>query len=174
MLTTFTRPANSDSLYWVAMHYLDGSAVFLRTGHLSSVITPDTSANPLWRKIRGHTDHWSRTLETKLYGPYADAAAADVVAEFLIATEQPHCNVNFTGDTVETHAPRKVVCRETGRIFASRNQCATYYELDPAALGRHLKKRTGFRSVKGKTFVFYDELPADQQEAVERMHAALK
>lgn len=173
MHTTFTRPTSSDSLFWVAMHYLDGNAALMRTGQLATVITPDTSPNPEWRRVSKLAAFASYTLETKLYGPYSDAGAMQTVADFLFVTEQPACNVKFSGDAATNNAPRRVVERETCRIFASRNQCATYYRLDPAALGRHLNKKTGFRSVKGKVFAFFDELPPDQQEYVERKNAEL-
>ena len=173
MHTTFTRPTNSDGLFWVAMHYVNGNAALMRTGQLSTVITPDTSPNPEWRRISKLSGFTSYTLETKLYGPYSDAGAMQIVADFLFVTEQPVCNVKHSGDAATANAPRKVVCRETCRIFASRNQCATYYRLDPAALGRHLNKKTGFRSVKGKVFAFYDELSPDEQQFVDKKNAEL-
>lgn len=47
---------------------------------------------------------------------------------------------------------RPVMCETTGEIFDSVLQCSNEHSVSYAQLNKHLKRMTGYKSVKGKTY----------------------
>lgn len=162
--------AEDNNAFWVAEHALDGGAALIMVGALPEVVSPSNVTNVMWVELTKQVSHVGRTLTTRLHGPFATRAVADAAAAVLGMTRPPYC----TGPMKPDRSSRQVVCRETGRIFKSSYAAAKFFDLDPSAVNRHLRKVTGFKTVKGREFVYYDELPADQQNTVDQMNAALE
>lgn len=169
-MITIERTVNEDAhAFWVAEHALDGGAALIMVGPLLEVVSPSDVTNPQWVEITRQAAHAGRTLRTNLHGPFATLADADAAAAVLGMINPPFC----TGSNKVDRSGRKVVCRETGRIFPSGYAAAKFFDIDPSAVNRHLKRQPGFRTVKGREFVYYDDLPKDQQSTVERLNSEL-
>lgn len=156
---------------WIGQHFLDGGAAVITFGNLLEAIEPARWSSPMWQAIRRHSSHGQRKLETRLFGPFFNQAEVDATMFVLAALNPPHCPIDEPGSTNEA---RPVVMRETGRIYPSVGACARGEALDVSALRKHLKQKPSFRSVKGKRFVFYDELSAEDQVTVTKMNEALE
>ena len=171
MMFEISRTVEQDQWsLWVAEHFLDGGAALILTGTFLEVISPTNVKNKEWLSISKQPRHAGRTLTTRLHGPFEKQEDADAAAAFLGMVNPPHCGK----DAQRYTAARRVVQRPEGRIFSSIRATATTLNLDVSALRKHLNRQPGFRSVKGKEFVYYDDLSPDDQRAVDRMNAALE
>ena len=166
-----TRTVDQDqNAVWIAEHALDGGAALVMVGPLLEVVSPSKVNNPQWIEIAAHASHGARVLRTRLHGPFASIDDAEAAAAVLRMISPPHC----TGPNKVSRAPRRVVQRGTGQIYESVRQTSIQAHVDISALRKHLNRQPGFKSVKGREFVYYDELPKDQQLTVERLNEELQ
>lgn len=169
---TLTRPIDAGlSCLWIGQHFIDGNAALITHGDLFQAIEPSRWISPMWQEVKRRKAFADYNLETRLFGPFRKQSELEATMFVLAAISPPYCPIDEPGASNEA---RPVVMREIGRIYPSVGACAKAEGLDVSALRKHLKHKPSFRSVKGKRFVFYDELSTEDQATVDRMNATLE
>lgn len=69
----------------------------------------------------------------------------------LVDLWKPECNLR---GFYLARKYQQVFCNETGETFRNAAEAAKAHGIDNAALGRHLKKEKGHKSIKGRTYTY--------------------
>lgn len=113
------------------------SELFQMTDALCNSRWPDTFGKPV------------TTLEIEVIALTASEKEAYQEQRRLIMLYHPPCNRRGYHIAPEN---QHVVCNETGETWATIREAATAHGLSYSQLHSHLKRKPGYKSVKGKTY----------------------
>ena len=142
--------ANDIRQLWAIYTHSDINGVVHYVGvtPLSKLFTlEDATCNSLW------TDYFGTpitTLEIKVIALTPNETEAYREQMRQVALHNPICNKK--GFYVDVKR-QQVKCIETGEVFSSAAEAARMHGLSNSALVNHLNRKSGHRSVKGRTYI---------------------
>ncbi|QWY83186.1 hypothetical protein [Rhizobium phage RHph_X2_24] len=138
------------SFYAVYMHEdaIENRVLYIGVTRLDELFTfNDALCNSMWSDTVDRPEIVN--LSVRVVALTEDEREAIMEQRRLIAEHRPFCNVK--GYWVAP-SRQKILCIETGEIFNSISDVEKAHGISRSAMSNHLNGKTGFKSVRGRTY----------------------